>query len=1048
MRPTSRAYRSAFALTVAVSLCSASPGLAATPFVNETVYSAGITGFYTSLALDAHNNPHISFFDETDDDLFFASRSGATWTVETVDAAGTVGLYSSLELDRQDNPHISYLDDTNRDLKYATKNNGAWTFETVESAGDVGHRNSLALDPLGNPRIVYNDYTRLAVKYASKSNGLWTIELVDSTGELGNYCSLAIDAQGRPHIAYQNENDDLIYASKRFTSWVFETVEAAGVVGNWASIALDSQNNPRIAYADLTNGVLKYASRSSGDWVVETVDFSGDQISLALDVEGNPKVSYHSGLSNSLKFASKSGGAWTTEIVDATWSAGAYTSIALDTQGNPCISYMSGGGSTYDLNYADSAVHLLSPLGGERWAAGSEQMVRWSGTGAADLQISEDFGLSYATIASGVASNTVVFTVPQLTTEQATLRVRRASPLSTSDSPGLFSIAAGLVSPWWTRSVAPVGQMGWRPSLALDARGTPHIGYLDVTDINTGAANLKYARRNGMAWDVETVAPSYVGDDVSLALDPQGNPRIGYRNGPPSFGIGYASKVTGVWSLEVVDAPGNFFSTSLALDVNGSPRISYYDNFNGDLEYASSDGGVWVLETVDATGNVGRDASLALDAQGNPRISYYDDSNDDLKLASRNNGVWTLETVDATGNVGKYTSLALDAHGNPRISYQDAASFDLKYASKNAGGWTLETVDAAGFVGYQTSLALDRQGNPHISYIDASGSTAILKYARKSGGVWTLETIEAGPANINASSLRLDAHGVPHISYAENTSLNVEYASAAIELGLPAPGDVWPVGSSRTVRWDGTGFVDLYLSMDGGNSWNLQTTGLSGGEYRLQVPHTPSRFAKYKLERAVPHSIAVSDLFSIETSISLLSFAAALSPEGGAELSWATSVAPEDLGGYRIERGDGSRWSTIASLVRTNSYTDRSGSPGDRYRLFAINGLGEELMLGETSLLAARALAAWPLPYRSGALNVSFGVTGGIGGGPGHAEVGLYDLAGRKVRTLERGIFETGYRATRWDGRDDQGAPVSAGMYFLRASTGGETTQIKVVVTR
>jgi hypothetical protein len=114
--------------------------------------------------------------------------------------------------------------------------------------------------------------------------------------------------------------------------------------------------------------------------------------------------------------------------------------------------------------------------------------------------------------------------------------------------------------------------------------------------------------------------------------------------------------------------------------------------------------------------------------------------------------------------------------------------------------------------------------------------------------------------------------------------------------------------------------------------------------------------------------------------------------------------------------------------------------------LFAVNGLGNELLLGEASLLPARSLAAWPLPYRGGTLDVSFGVAGGIGGAPGRAHVALYDLSGRLVKTLASGSLEAGYHGAVWDGRDDRGARASGGIYFLRASTGGETAQLKVVV--
>jgi hypothetical protein len=1015
----------------------------ATPFVREVADAGGNIANWTSLAIDAQGRPHISAQDNGSLDLRYVTRSrDGRWTAMVVDP-DTVGGLTSIALDAEGNPHIAYHNSTTGNLKYARRSGSTWLIETVDgSASNVG-RLSLALDPSGNPHIAYFDETADDLLYAKKSGGVWSLEVVQSTGDVGRYCSLEVDELGHSHIAYQNlTGTDVVYATRApAQAWEIETIDAAG--GSDISIALDSQGRPRVGYRNSTFG-LSHATRTDGVWTTEVVAAaSSNDISLAVDASGNPKIAYRDVGESDLRFASKSGSTWTIETVDFGGDVGNYMSVALDPQGNPAISYRNN--DTWELMYAESGVELMSPLEGERWAVGSQQTVRWRGTGVVSIQLSVDGGQTYASLVTTVSENALTITVPDHTTDKARVRINRSSPSSTSDSPGYFSIAPDLVSPWWAEIVDGTGITGVYCSLALDADGSPRISYYHQ---DTG--DLRYAARNGGVWTIETIdAALNVGQSPSLALDAQGRPHMSYFTADV-LDLKYATKDAGVWTIETIDATDNTGSSnSLALDALGRPRVSYWAQTAGDLKYAERNGGIWTTETVDAPGggDVGPYNSLALDAFGNPRISYLDNVAGNLKYAEKNGGVWSLSVVDASSNyVGQYTSLALDRSGDPHIAYYDLSVGDLRYASRSGGVWTIEVVDAAGSVGAYASLALDERGNPHISYQD--GGLSQIKVATKRAGFWRIETVPA-PGDGQWTSLELDDQGNPHVARWAAAAGDLQYLSASVELSDPAPDVTWPVGGSRAVTWDGTGRVDVSLSVDGGSTWMPQASGLTGGEYRLLVPHTPSRFARYRIERAVPASVATSGLFAIETSISLLSFAASPASEGGASLAWSTEPGPEDLAGYRLERtADAGGWRTIVPLTRATAYADRDGAPGDRYRLFAINGLGDELLMGEAGLLPVVPLAAWPLPYRDGALQISFAVASAPGGGPGEAEVLILDLSGRRVRSVASGPFKAGYHLTTWDGRDDRGRRAPGGLYFISAVTGGERNVLKAVVTR
>jgi murein DD-endopeptidase MepM/ murein hydrolase activator NlpD len=62
--------------------------------------------------------------------------------------------------------------------------------------------------------------------------------------------------------------------------------------------------------------------------------------------------------------------------------------------------------------------------------------------------------------------------------------------------------------------------------------------------------------------------------------------------------------------------------------------------------------------------------------------------------------------------------------------------------------------------------------------------------------------------------------------------------------------------------------------------------------------------------------------------------------------------------------------------------------------------------------------------------------------------VGIYDVRGRRVRALLDRTMDAGPGSLEWDARDDRGAPVPAGVYFVKAASGGRVLSRKVVVAR
>ncbi|MFH1851275.1 MAG: T9SS type A sorting domain-containing protein [Candidatus Neomarinimicrobiota bacterium] len=63
-------------------------------------------------------------------------------------------------------------------------------------------------------------------------------------------------------------------------------------------------------------------------------------------------------------------------------------------------------------------------------------------------------------------------------------------------------------------------------------------------------------------------------------------------------------------------------------------------------------------------------------------------------------------------------------------------------------------------------------------------------------------------------------------------------------------------------------------------------------------------------------------------------------------------------------------------------------------------------------------------------------------------KITIYDLLGRKITTLLSGMQDVGYKLVIWDGTNDKGQPVSAGVYFYQIRAGEYVQTKKMVVLK
>jgi hypothetical protein len=85
---------------------------------------------------------------------------------------------------------------------------------------------------------------------------------------------------------------------------------------------------------------------------------------------------------------------------------------------------------------------------------------------------------------------------------------------------------------------------------------------------------------------------------------------------------------------------------------------------------------------------------------------------------------------------------------------------------------------------------------------------------------------------------------------------------------------------------------------------------------------------------------------------------------------------------------------------------------------------------------------AYPNPFNS-SVTISFALPH-----DGEAAVTIYDIMGRRVRTLSGGILRAGTNSIVWDATDDSGAALSSGVYFYRINCDIQGITSKITLLR
>jgi len=165
-------------------------------------------------------------------------------------------------------------------------------------------------------------------------------------------------------------------------------------------------------------------------------------------------------------------------------------------------------------------------------------------------------------------------------------------------------------------------------------------------------------------------------------------------------------------------------------------------------------------------------------------------------------------------------------------------------------------------------------------------------------------------------------------------------------------------------------------------------------------------------------------------------------------LSLLLNVAAGHLSLTQVVSADG------ATVSQAITYCDRQiDDPAGDYA--TARTIGEHINSAEIVPAGEIPLSTEQIAYRGPARITDFGVQPNPGSAgrvfrfamsaPGSVQLRVFDIAGRLVAEVQRGILGPGTHAVDWDGRSSSGSRVGAGVYFARLRTGADTRVLKVM---
>jgi FlgD Ig-like domain len=174
-------------------------------------------------------------------------------------------------------------------------------------------------------------------------------------------------------------------------------------------------------------------------------------------------------------------------------------------------------------------------------------------------------------------------------------------------------------------------------------------------------------------------------------------------------------------------------------------------------------------------------------------------------------------------------------------------------------------------------------------------------------------------------------------------------------------------------------------------------------------------------------------------------FAVAYNTGSGNALSWDESP-DEDFQYFRVYRSTDPNFTpSLATLAHETIAPNWSDPDYDGwtvyYKVTALDDAGNESGAANAGSVTPVEDPAVPRSFALHAnvpnpFNPATTIRYDVPAGAANVEIAVFDVTGRRVRTLVEGVLPAGQHSVTWDGHDDRGATATSGIYFCRMSAG------------